>query len=115
MAITQEVNSRWGWQMSAEEEKQTRTTLLAEYIEAFESLASLQSKAHNLVKLFHGLSTVLDPDKIWNISLDAYKPYLSEKTYDEIAGLKSNIQQGQAEVSKLRGLVNSAGLGHMLK
>jgi hypothetical protein len=115
MSITQAVNSRWGWQMSAEEEKLANGALLAEYIEAAKSLALLQSKAHDLAKLFLGLSTLLSPDRIWNISLESYKPHLSEKTYEEVVNLKSNIQQGQSEVSRLRGRVNDSGLGHLLK
>jgi hypothetical protein len=117
MTISTEVNSRryGGWRMSAEEERTIKGSLLAEYVEAREGFALLEEKARSLAKDFLGLSTLLNPDKIWNISLESYEPFLSKQKYDEISKLKVAIEEGGAELSGLRGKIDDLGLGHLFK
>ncbi len=112
-----EVNSRYleRWEMSEKDEKLTEAALLADYIKSKKSLELLKADAERLAKTFVGLANMLNPDKIWNMSLESYEPYLSAETFEKIKKLKSAIDIGTNEVNNLRSRVDNAGLGSELK
>jgi hypothetical protein len=102
------------WRVSPEEQKAARDKILSEYADAAMILAIRQDEAIQLSKEILGLSELLKPEHIWNISLESYKPLLSQETYQKIALLKAAIPAAQNEVAQLSDKMRQFGLGHML-
>ena len=106
---------RKGYFMSAEEEKQAKVAVLADYIDAKQTLELLQEQAEKLSRDFIGLGGSLKPDQIWNVALECYEVMLSKEVFDKLIQLKAAIAGAQAEATRLHQKVVAVGLGSHLK
>ena len=89
--------------MSQEQKDAVVGRLVRERNDAKKNLAMLQAEAREFSKLFTGLGDVVQPDNVWNIAVESYKPYLSNETYEKIAKLRAEIPHAQQELARLDG------------
>ncbi len=75
--------------------------LVRERGEAKKHMTLLQAEARKLAETFTGLGAMVQPDKIWNISLESYQPYLSSETYERIAKLKAELRETEMNLGRL--------------
>ncbi|MFI5094654.1 MAG: hypothetical protein ACHQIK_14535 [Candidatus Acidiferrales bacterium] len=101
--------------MSAEEEKQAKVAVLADYIAVKESLELLEEQAEKFSKDFAGLGALLKPEQIWKVGLECYETMLSKEVFEKLSQLKAAIARGKTEASRLRQKVDAIGLGSYLK
>jgi hypothetical protein len=87
--------------MSQEQADAVVGRLVRERSEAQKHLTLLQAEARELGKLFSGLGDMVQPDKLYNISLESYQPYLSKEIYDNIAKLRTGIRETEQNLAKL--------------
>jgi hypothetical protein len=92
---------REGYFMSQGEADAVLGRLVRERSEAQKHLTLLQAEARELSKLFTGLGNIVQPDKVWNISLESYESYLSKDTYDKIAKLRTGIRETEQNLARL--------------
>lgn len=92
---------REGYFMSQEQSDAVLGRLVRERSDAQKHLALLQAEGRKLGELFAGLGSMVQPEKLWNISLDSYKPYLSDETYQQIGKLRDDIRSTESKLVDL--------------
>ena len=92
---------REGYFMSQAEADAVLGRLVRERSEAQKHVTLLQAEARELGKLFSGLGAGVQPDKLWNLSVESYQTSLSKETYDKIARLKIGIREAEQNLARL--------------
>jgi len=92
---------REGYFMSQDQADAVLGRLVRERSEAQKHLILLQAEARKLGELFTGLGTMVQPDKVWNISLESYQSSLSKETYEKIAKLKTELRETEQNLARL--------------
>ena len=92
---------REGYFMSQVEADAVLGRLTRERSEAQKHLTLLKAEADRLSKLFSGLGAAVQPDKVWNISLESYQTFLSKETYEKVGKLRVEIRDTEQNLAKL--------------
>ncbi|PYT64912.1 MAG: hypothetical protein DMG39_30705 [Acidobacteria bacterium] len=92
---------REGYFMSQDQADAVLGRLFRERSEAQKHLILLRAEARKLGELFTGLGAIVQSDKVWNISLESYQPFLSKETYEKITKLKTGIREDEQNLARL--------------
>jgi hypothetical protein len=100
---------REGYFMSQDQADAVVGRLVRERSEAQKHLTLLQAETRKLGELFTDLGALVQPDKVWNISLESYQPFLSKETYEKIAKLKTELGETEQNLGRLNGELKKFG------